>query len=138
MATMFGIPVDEKDKEKEKDKAADDGNIHSRTANTDADADIDLELMHDAAVEVDDGHDDELICVYDKENPARNALDGHNWMYPVAIGLFQSEAEASWTWLMMQLKRSIGLVSPLAVHTDACKGLENAVKNVFTHAEKRE
>ena len=359
MATMFGIPVDEKDKEKEKDEAADDGNRQSRTANADADADIDSELMHDAAVEVGDGHDDELICVYDKENPvievgrlfpsmdefrmcfrtyavkhefetktlwtdtkkfyakckgydggampckwyisarrqpdgrtirvnqipkahtcitssqmvskmtsqlwvaekitpilaktpnttakklkvdlekdypiqlkyttvwkakqrvmkqlfgdwantfrmlysfkaevdkrcpgsvveidtevtpdgkvyfskffmalkpcidgfkagcrpylsidssfltgkwngqlaACNALDGHNWMYPVAIGLFQSETEASWTWFMMQLKRSIGPVSPLAVHTDACKGLENAVKNVFPHCEQRE
>jgi hypothetical protein len=39
---------------------------------------------------------------------------------------------------MMQLKRCIGPVSPLAVHTDACKGLENAVKNVFPHCEQRE
>jgi hypothetical protein len=69
---------------------------------------------------------------------ACNALDGHNWMFPVAIGLFQSESEASWTWFMMQLKRCIGPVSPLAIHTDACKGLENAVNNVFPHAEKRE
>ncbi|KAK1617837.1 hypothetical protein QYE76_023354 [Lolium multiflorum] len=68
MATMFGIPVDEKDKKKEKDEAADDGNKQSMTAAFDADADIDLELMHDAADEVGDGHDDELICVYDKEN----------------------------------------------------------------------
>jgi transposase-like protein len=29
-------------------------------------------------------------------------------------------------------------VSPLAIHTDACKGLENAVKNVFPHAKQRE
>jgi transposase-like protein len=29
-------------------------------------------------------------------------------------------------------------VSSLAVHTDACKGLENAVKVVFPHAEQRE
>ena len=69
---------------------------------------------------------------------ACNALDGHNWMFPVAIGMFQSETEASWTWFMMQLKRCIGPVSPLAVHTDACKGLENAVKIVFPHAEQRE
>ncbi|KAK1607506.1 hypothetical protein QYE76_031179 [Lolium multiflorum] len=197
VATMFGIPVDEKDKEKEKDEAADDGNRQSRTAAFYVD--IDSELMHDVAVEVGDGHADELICVYDKENPvievakvdkrcpgsvveidtevtpdgkvyfskffmalkacidgfkegcrpylsidssfltskwngqlaACNALDGHNWMYPVAIGLFQSETEASWTWFMMQLKRSIGQVSPLEVHTDACKGLQNAVKNIF-------
>jgi transposase-like protein len=39
---------------------------------------------------------------------------------------------------MMQLKRCIGPVSPLAVQTDACKGLENAVKNVFPYSEQRE
>jgi transposase-like protein len=39
---------------------------------------------------------------------------------------------------MMQLKRYIGPVSPWAIHTDACKGLENAVKNIFPHAEQRE
>ena len=32
---------------------------------------------------------------------ASNALDGHNWMFPVVVGLFQSETEASWTWFMM-------------------------------------
>jgi hypothetical protein len=52
--------------------------------------------------------------------------------------MFQSETEASWTWFMMQLKRYLGPVSPLAVHTDACQGLENAVKVVFPHAEQRE
>ena len=36
---------------------------------------------------------------------ACNALDGHNWMFPIAVGLFQSETEASWTWFMIQLKR---------------------------------
>jgi transposase-like protein len=59
-------------------------------------------------------------------------------MFPIAIGMFQSETEASWTWFMMQLKICLGPVSPLAVHTDACKGLENAVKVVFPHAEQRE
>ena len=39
---------------------------------------------------------------------------------------------------MYQLKRCLGPVSPLAIHTDACKGLENAVKSVFPHAEQRE
>jgi hypothetical protein len=57
-------------------------------------------------------------------------------MFPIAIGMFQSETEASWTWFMIQLKRCLGPVSPLAVHTDACKGLENAVKVVFPHAEQ--
>ena len=69
---------------------------------------------------------------------ACNALDGHNWMFPIAIGMFQSETETSWTWFMMQLKRCLGPVSPLAIHTDGCKGLENAIKIVFPHAEQRE
>ena len=59
-------------------------------------------------------------------------------MFPIAIGMFQSEKEPLWTWFMMQLKICLGPVSPLAVHTDACKGLENAVKIVFPHAEHRE
>jgi hypothetical protein len=59
-------------------------------------------------------------------------------MFPVAVGMFQSETEASWTWFMIQLKRCIGPVTPLAIHTDACKGLENAVRIVFPHAEQRE
>jgi hypothetical protein len=65
-------------------------------------------------------------------------LDGHNWMFPVAFGLFQSESEANWEWFMRQLHRSIGDVSPLAISTDACKGLANAVRTVFPHAEQRE
>jgi transposase-like protein len=39
---------------------------------------------------------------------------------------------------MSQLKRAIGDLPLLAVSTDACKGLENAVKVVFRNAEKRE
>src|SRR3954470_5742667 len=39
---------------------------------------------------------------------------------------------------MMQLKRCLGPVSPLAIHTDACKGLENALRTVFPHSEQRE
>ncbi|KAE8803772.1 hypothetical protein D1007_20283 [Hordeum vulgare] len=68
---------------------------------------------------------------------ACNALDGHNWMFHVANGLFQSEAHVSWIWFMMQLKICIGPVSPLVVHTYACKWLENTVKNVFPHSEQR-
>jgi hypothetical protein len=32
---------------------------------------------------------------------ACNALDGHNWMFPIAIGMFQSETEVSWTHICM-------------------------------------
>jgi hypothetical protein len=62
---------------------------------------------------------------------ACNALDGHNCMFYVAIGVFQSETEASWTWFMMQLKSCLGPVSHMAIHIDACKGIENVVKIVF-------
>jgi hypothetical protein len=57
-----------------------------------------------------------------------NVVDGYNWMFPIAIGMFQSETVASWTWFMIQLKRFLGPVSPLVVHTDACKELENSIK----------
>ena len=38
-------------------------------ANRDACEDVDGQLMKDAADDVDDAHDDELVSVYDKENP---------------------------------------------------------------------
>jgi hypothetical protein len=66
------------------------------------------------------------------------AVDGHNWMYPLAYGFIASETEDNWTWFMTQLKKSIGDPPLLAVCTDACKGLENAVKHVFPKAEQRE
>ncbi|KAG8079779.1 hypothetical protein GUJ93_ZPchr0007g6413 [Zizania palustris] len=66
------------------------------------------------------------------------ALDGHNWMFPVAFGLIDSETEDNWTWFMTQLKKGIGEPPLLAVCTDAQKGLENAVKKVFPHVEQRE
>lgn len=66
------------------------------------------------------------------------ALDGHNWMFPIAFGFFDAETTENWTWFMSQLKRAIGDLPILAVCTDACKGLENAVKVVFPNAEKRE
>jgi hypothetical protein len=66
MAKMFGaIPVDDRDEEKEKemDEAdADDGKSHIYE-------DVDGALMDAATYDVDDAHDDELITVYDKENP---------------------------------------------------------------------
>jgi hypothetical protein len=63
MAKMFGIPLDDRDKEKEMDEAAtNDGKSHMYE-------DVDGELMDAATYDVDDAHDDELVTVYDKENP---------------------------------------------------------------------
>jgi len=65
-------------------------------------------------------------------------IDGHNWMYPVAFGFIDGETTDNWTWFMTQLHKAIGDLPVLAISSDACKGLENAVKNVFPRAEHRE
>ncbi|KAE8779776.1 hypothetical protein D1007_47136 [Hordeum vulgare] len=57
MTKLFGIPVDVRHKERGES---------SLPAN--ADEDVDGQLMEEAANDVDDAHDDELVHVYDKEN----------------------------------------------------------------------
>ena len=63
MAEMFGILVDDKDKEKDDTTLPADGNTNTCSE------DVDRELMVDVVEDVDDVHDDELVHVYDKENP---------------------------------------------------------------------
>eukprot|EP00267_Zea_mays_P048448 XP_020401016.1 uncharacterized protein LOC103642661 [Zea mays] len=65
-------------------------------------------------------------------------VDGHNWMYPLAFGFFQSETVDSWIWFMSQLKKAVGELEALAICSDAQKGLMHAVTHCFPHAEKRE
>jgi len=66
------------------------------------------------------------------------AIDGHNWMYPLAFGFIDGETIDNWTWFMTQLHKAIGNLPLLAICTDACKGLEKAVRDVFPNAEHRE
>jgi hypothetical protein len=54
------------------------------------------------------------------------------------LHFFYSETHENWTWFMIHLRRAIGNLPLLAVSTDAYDGLENAVKDVFPHAEQRE
>ena len=49
-----------------------------------------------------------LTGKYNGQLAAATAIDGHNWMYPVAYGIFYKETEGNWTWFMKQLKRAIG------------------------------
>ncbi|KAK1694628.1 hypothetical protein QYE76_011325 [Lolium multiflorum] len=65
MAKLFGIPVDERDEEKEKE-TNEAPNVDNRPSSY---QDIDPELMQNVVDDVDDAHDDELINLYDKENP---------------------------------------------------------------------
>jgi len=66
------------------------------------------------------------------------ALDGNNWMFPVAFGFFGSETNESWLWFMQQLQKAIGDPPFLAISSDACKGIANAVKTVYRWAKHRE
>jgi hypothetical protein len=70
--------------------------------------------------------------------PSATAVNGHNSMFPVAFGFFESEMEDNWKWFMQQLRKAIGDLPVLAVCSDACKGLTNAMRDVFPNAEKRE
>ena len=69
---------------------------------------------------------------------AASVVDGHNWLFPVVFGVVEAESEESWVWFLQQLRNIIGTPPGLAIHTDACKGLESAVEIVFPGVEHRE
>ena len=52
-------------------------------------------------------------------------------MFSVAFGFFYGESTDNWTWFMQQLQKEIGNPPHLTISSDACKGLENAVKKVY-------
>jgi hypothetical protein len=66
-------------------------------------------------------------------------IDGHNWMYLVAYGVFESESKESWDWFMIKLAEAIGSPPGLVISTDARKGINAAVTKVFINGvEHRE
>jgi hypothetical protein len=79
-----------------------------------------------------------LTCKYTGQLAAAIGVDGHSWMFPVAFGIFEKENTKNWVWFMQQLKLCIGDPEGLAIHTDACKGLENAITPVYPSCEHRE
>jgi len=66
------------------------------------------------------------------------AVDGHNWMYPVAVGVIDSETNENWIWFLQRLRDAIGAPTGLAICTDAGQGVMAGVKEVFPDAEHRE
>ena len=69
---------------------------------------------------------------------AATIVDGHNWMFPVAVGVLEIELEERWTWFLENLRDLTGHPPGFTIHTDACKGLEKAVEAVFPKVEHRE
>lgn len=69
---------------------------------------------------------------------AASAVDGHNWLFPVAFGVLEVESEESWVWFLQQLRVIIGTPSGLVIHTDACKVLETVVEIIFPGVEHGE
>ncbi|KAE8818833.1 hypothetical protein D1007_03440 [Hordeum vulgare] len=66
MAKFVGISVDPVDDQDEGERGE---SSLPNDANIDACEDVDGHLMKDVAYDVDDAHNDELVSVYDKENP---------------------------------------------------------------------
>ena len=66
------------------------------------------------------------------------AVDGHNWMYPVAVGVIDSETNENWVWFMGRLKEAIGSPPGLTFSTDCGQAVMNGVSEVFPEAEHRE
>ncbi|XP_034570079.1 uncharacterized protein [Setaria viridis] len=59
-------------------------------------------------------------------------------MYPVAIGVIDSETNENWDWFMKRLKEAIGTPPGLTFSTDCGQAVMHGVSEVFPNAEHRE
>lgn len=75
---------------------------------------------------------------YKGQLASATTLDGNNWMYPVAWGIFDTELTEIWTWFIRHLEKTIDHPPSLVICTKACKSLDAAIKSVFPSIEHRE
>jgi hypothetical protein len=66
------------------------------------------------------------------------AVDGHKWMYLVAIGVIDSKTNENWIWFMERLKEAIGTPPSLTFCIDCGQEVMTGVSEVFPNAEHRE
>jgi len=66
------------------------------------------------------------------------AVDGHNWMYLVAVGVIDSETNENWIWFMERLRDAIGSPPGMTFCTDCGQAVMAGVSEVFPNAEHRE
>jgi hypothetical protein len=79
-----------------------------------------------------------LTGKYKGQFASATAIDGHNWMYPVCVGVFASEDNENWIWFMENLRQAIGSPRGLAICTDAGQAVMNGVTTIYPEAEHRE
>lgn len=72
-----------------------------------------------------------LTRKYTWQIAAAVGVDGHNWLFPMAYAIFDKENYENWEWFMQRLKQAVGTRDGLVIHTDACKGLQTAISDVF-------
>jgi len=52
-------------------------------------------------------------------------------MYPVAVGIIDSETNENWVWFMERLKDAIGTLDGLTISTDYGQAIMHGVSEVF-------
>jgi len=55
------------------------------------------------------------------------AVDGHKWIYPVCVGVFDSETSDNWVWFMQMLKKAIGSPRGLTICIDVGQAVERSL-----------